>query len=98
MSTVVYIIETIASTMSKIIKPETYNASPAAPNAAKLWYHRLTTLGTFSSLFRMTIPINLRVLTNHVFADIYTLISETENYNAALAILKATYARTSDVL
>ena len=79
----------------KILKPEHFDVSPSASNAAKLWRHWLATFENFIVAIEIEKLNKLTVLTNYISADVYELINEAVSYDDALVILRAAYARTS---
>jgi len=93
LGTTIYITEYI-STMEKVLRPERFDVSPNAQNAIKLWRHWFATFENFLATIEGENLNKLRVLTNYVSADVYELICEAADYDAALVILKAAYART----
>ena len=80
--------------MEKVLKPERFDINSTAPNATKLWRHWLATFGNLLVAIESENLNKLTVLTNYVSADVYELFGEVANYDAALEILKAAYART----
>ena len=80
--------------MEKVLKTERFDINPTASNATKLSRHWLAAFENFLAAIESENLNKLTVLTNYVSADVYELFGEAANYDAALEILKAAYART----
>ena len=82
--------------MEKVLRPERLNVSPNTVDAPRAWRHWLTTFENFiKSLQRPDENLGkLRILINFVAPEIYELFSDSNNYDKAIAKLKAAYVKT----
>ena len=78
--------------MEKVLRPERLDVSPNTVDAPRAWRHWLATFENFiESLQRPDENLDkLRILTNFVAPEIYELFSDFNNYDEAIAKLKAT--------
>ena len=82
--------------MEKVRRPERLDVSPNTVDAPRAWRHWLATFENFiESLQRPDENLDkLRILTNFVAPEIYELFSDSNNYDEAVAKLKAAYVKT----
>ena len=82
--------------MKKVLKPERLDVSPNTVDAPRAWRHWLATFKNFiESLQRPDENLDkLRILINFVAPEIYKLFSDSNNYDEAIAKLKAAYIKT----
>ena len=81
--------------MEKVLRPERLDVSPNTVEAPRAWRHWLATFENFiESLQRDENLDELRILTNFVAPEIYELFSDSNNYDEAIAKLKAAHVKT----
>ena len=82
--------------MEKVLRPERLDVSPNTVDAPRAWRHRLATFENFiESLQRPDENLDKqRILINFVAPEIYELFSDSNNYDEAIAKLKAAYVKT----
>ena len=82
--------------MEKVPRPERLDVSPNTVDAPRAWRHWLATFKNFiESLQRPDENLDkLRILINFVTPKIYELFSDSNNYDKAIAKLKAAYVKT----
>ena len=79
--------------MHKYLRPERLDANPDSPTAAKEWFHWKRTFTNFLTSAGEEAPDKLSMLVNFVSPRVYEYIGESDNYDAAIALLEAVYVR-----
>ena len=80
--------------MDKYLRLERLEANPECPSSKQKWRHWLTTFESYVECFEEISEVNkLRLLFNHVDSSIYEYISEANDYEAALVILRDLFVK-----
>ena len=79
----------------KALRPKVFAANPESSDAKKQWVHWFKSFTIYiSKLEGVTEADKFNLLINHIDSAVYELISETETYDTAVELLKATFAKT----
>ena len=79
--------------MEKVLLPERLDADPSTATAAQEWLHWKTTFTNFLDSLPQDNLNKRSVLINFVSPRIFSLIAETENYDATIRILKDRFVK-----
>ena len=82
--------------MEKVLKPERLDVSPNTVDASRAWRHWLATFENFIESLQKPDEnlVKLWILINFVAPEIYEMFSDSNNYDEAIAKLKAAYVKT----
>ena len=80
--------------MDKVLKPDRFECLPNAPDATKRWRHWLVTFDNFVNSLPQENINKLQILINYVSLDVYDLITESNDFDEALSVLKSLYSKT----
>ena len=91
--------------MDKLLKPSKVEMDPHSPDAKLIFKHWLQTFQRFCTAARLAQPENERdnfdsygLLVNYLSPNIFPYIEETDSYNRAIEILKATFIKPKNVI
>ena len=83
--------------MEKLLKPDKLDIEPGTTNADKTWLHWKMTFDNFIATYvgerALTDEQKLATLTNCISANVYSYISSSANFDAALNTLKDIYVK-----
>ena len=83
----------------KDLRPKVFVANPESTEAKRQWVHWYKSFTTYlSKIEGVTNEDKLNLLTNHIDASVYELISEATTYEGAVTILANTYAKTPSTI
>ena len=79
--------------MERFLRPERLDVDPNSANATKNWKHWKATFENFLNSFATPPTDKLSVLINYVSPNVFEIIAECEDYDAAIKTLKETYEK-----
>ena len=82
--------------MERLLRPEKLGTDPNSSMANKEWLHWIRTFENFVSVLPTDGLNKLQVLTNYVSPRIFEYIEHCENYDDAIATLKALYIKPTN--
>ena len=77
--------------MDRLLRPERLDMDPSSSTASKDWQHWIRTFENFLSVLPIEGLNKLLVLTDYVIPRVFEYIEHCENYEGAIALLKALY-------
>ena len=91
--------------MDKLLKPSKVEMDPHSPDAELIFKHWLQTFQRFCTAATLAQPENEQdnfdsygLLVNYLSPNIFPYIEETDSYNRAIEILKATFIKPKKVI
>ena len=90
--------------MDRCLRPNRLCIDPSASNATEEWNHWKKTFTNFLTISKgennapLSSEEKLLYLVNHVSASIYTLISDINTYDDAIAVLETTYVKPKNII
>ena len=85
--------------MERFLKPERFDTLPESPGSTKSWNHWLRTFNNFISSIQLPnqqVPDKLLLLTNFLSPAVYDFISESTEFDSAIAVLNALYVKPAN--
>ena len=85
--------------MDRFLKPAVFDKDPnSPPTASKEWTHWFRTFSNFLTAIEDHHPDKLNTLINYIDHNVYDYISECNNYDSVIEILKNLYVKPKNVV
>lgn len=86
--------------MEKYLKPERFEIDPSSKTSGAEWLHWIQTFENFIEAHKEDCPdsVKLKLLTNYVSPQVFSVISEINDYRTAIRVLENTYVKRKNIL